>query len=262
MCRFFAASLFTLLCIALPAIAQPSPSTRIMDDSAIAALVKMREFLGKQKSIYARTHGTVDYINETGLLIQEPYRSEVWIDRPNRFRFSSSGKNAPRDFFFDGKTLTLYDTDNKLYATMPLPGTNVDLFETLPRYGIEMPFSSLFRMDPLRPVFSGILEAIDLGKERIADTACRHYAYRQRDIDWQIWIPEQGLPLPIRLASVNRTLTPHPQYTANTQWEKKNQINDTVFRFTPPKDARQVALKEISEKKKKNLIPTTKSPLS
>ncbi|MDR0771326.1 MAG: DUF2092 domain-containing protein [Burkholderiales bacterium] len=221
-----------------------------MDDSAIAALVKMRQSLQEQKSIYAKTEGTVDHINEAGFLIKELYRSEVWIDQPHRLRLSSvSGKNSLRELFFDGKTVTFYDIDNKLYATMPLPGTLDDLFDTLRLYGIELPFTSIYHIFDRQPVPPDVSAALDLGKETVSDIACRHYAYRKRDLDWQMWVPEDGMLLPIRFAAINRASALRPQYIAQTQWEKKDRLDDAVFAFKPPKDARQVTFKELSKKK-------------
>ncbi|MDR2016157.1 MAG: DUF2092 domain-containing protein [Burkholderiales bacterium] len=249
--RFFVSSLLSVLCFASLAVAQPAPSqSPDIDNSAIAALMKMRQFLREPHNIYAFTEGTVDRINEAGFLIPESFHSEVWRTLPYHIRLSfTHGENAPREFFFDGKTVTLYDAKNKVYATTSLQGTVGDLFHKLPLYGFELPFTSIYHA-PSQQSLPTNIEAFDLGKETVNGIACRHYAYRQRDLDWQMWVPEEGMPLPIRFAAVNRALALRPQFISHTKWEQRGSFDKAIFEFKPPADARRVTLKEIPEKKK------------
>jgi hypothetical protein len=247
---FFIGALLFVSCFASSVVAQSVPSpTPGIDNSAIAALMKMRQFLREPRNIYAFTEGTVDRINEAGFLIPESFHSEVWRALPYHMRLSfTHGKNTLREFFFDGKTVILYDANNKVYATTSLRGAVGDLHK-LPLYGFELPFASIYHAPSHQSLPTNISEAFELEKETINGIVCRHYAYRQRDLDWQMWVPEEGMPLPIRFAAVNRALALRPQFISHTKWEQRGSFDEAIFKFTPPTNARQVALKEIPEKK-------------
>ena len=54
-------------------------------------------------------------------------------------------RRRPPLFYFNGKTATVYDPDNKYYATVPAPATIKEVAQVLnDRYGIELPALDLF----------------------------------------------------------------------------------------------------------------------
>ena len=70
-----------------------------------------------------------------------------------------------------------------------------------------------------------------------ATTLCDHYAFRQGQIDWQIWITTGSKPLPRKIVITNRADEARPQSVSLIDWNLKPTFKDAVFKFTPPKGA-------------------------
>jgi hypothetical protein len=108
-----------------------------------------------------------------------------------------------------------------------------------------VPLADLFRWGS--PSFStaAITGASDLGPSAVLGTTCQHYAFRQDDIDWQIWIQKGDNPLPRKLVITTKTDEARPQTSAVYTWNLAPSFNDATFTFDPPADAGKVVLAEI-----------------
>ena len=51
-----------------------------------------------------------------------------------------------------------------------------------------------------------------------------HYAFRQGDVDWQIWIERGERPLPRKLVITTREEVGQPQYSAELTWNLNPQV--------------------------------------
>jgi hypothetical protein len=56
-----------------------------------------------------------------------------------------------------------------------------------------------------------IESAMNAGQDFIDNDLCDHYAFRQGNIDWQIWITTGSKPLPRKLVITNRSDEARPQ---------------------------------------------------
>jgi hypothetical protein len=48
-------------------------------------------------------------------------------------------------------------------------------------------------------LIKGVQEARYVGMSQIADTKCHHLAFRQKLLDWQLWVEDGDKPLPRKL---------------------------------------------------------------
>ena len=87
-----------------------------------------------------------------------------------------------------------------------------------------------------------------VGQDFIDDDLCDHYAFRQGNLDWQIWITTGSKPLPRKLVITNRADEARPQSVSLIDWNLKPTFKDSVFRFTPPKGATAVELHALDNK--------------
>jgi len=83
---------------------------------------------------------------------------------------------------------------------------------------------------------------MDVGPSAVEGVTCQHYAFRQADIDWQIWIQKGEHPLPRRLVITTKTDEARPQHTAEYTWNLAPSFNDAAFVFDPPEGAGKVVL--------------------
>ena len=61
------------------------------------------------------------------------------------------------------------------------------------------------------------------------------------EIDFEIWIPETGAPLPVRLTITYRDEEGQPRFWADFEnWNMTPAVADADFTFTPPQDAERI----------------------
>ena len=108
---------------------------------------------------------------------------------PNGLRIHTDNDRHERLFLYDGKTFTLWGQRLDYYATIDAPDTIGKLADMLEnKYGMDLPEIDLFRWGTAKMDTAAIIGAIEVGPAVINGTTCQHYAFRQDDIDWQIWI--------------------------------------------------------------------------
>jgi hypothetical protein len=74
----------------------------------------------------------------------------------------------------------------------------------------------------------------------IKGAPCAHYAFRQPDVDWEIWIEEGQAPVPRKLVITTTSEKTQPQHTAVMSWTLGARLDDQMFAFTPPPDAQRI----------------------
>ncbi len=87
----------------------------------------------------------------------------------------------------------------------------------------------------------GIHSSQDLGIGYVFEARCRHLAFRQEGIDWQIWLDEGNQMLPRKIVITYKESPGHLQYTAYfTKWDLAAQVPAASLTFVPPADAKKV----------------------
>jgi hypothetical protein len=94
-----------------------------VDPAATAILKRMTNYLGSLKEFSVHTQNTIEDLLSPGERIDLEVSATVTIKRPNKLLTERRGDLVSQNFYYDGKTLTLYDPALKVYATEPAPGT-------------------------------------------------------------------------------------------------------------------------------------------
>lgn len=218
-------------------------SAPVIEPKAMDALQKMAGFLRTLNAYEVSFKVSKDEVLESGQKVMVDGTSQLTVQTPDRFHFSTKIDEAHRDlqFFYDGKTFTIFGNTNKFYATVPAPATIHELLDVAKeRYDIELPFRDLFSWGADKAELAAIQSAIYIGPTKIDKVICDHYAYRNVDVDWQIWIEQGKTPLPRKLVITTMDEAEHPQYVSNMDWNLSPRINKQLFTFVPPKDAHKI----------------------
>jgi len=219
-----------------------------IDPAAIAALEKMGAFLRGQQTIAVRVETETDEVLDNGQKIQLNGTSLLSARRPDRLRAEVISDRKHRQFFYDGKTLTLYSPRLGYYATVPAPPRIRDLADVLSkRYGVELPLADLFYWGTNRSGVDRIRSAIDVGPSRIDGADTEQYAFRQPDLDWQIWIERGPKPLPRKLVLTTLKEPSQPQHVMKLTWDLKPEQTERSFIFVPPKGTKKIEFLEVSK---------------
>jgi len=228
--------------IASAAVASAQADTTI-DPDAIAALNKMGAYLRTLNAFQVKATVTTEDVLDDGEKLQRMNTTTLLAQRPNKLFVQVVNERAPRDFYYDGKSFSLYAPKVKYYATVDAPPTISELANKLEdKFNIEIPFVDLFRWGTPEGTTSKITSATDVGPSVIDGTTCEQYAFRQDGLDWQVWIQEGEFPLPRKLVLTTLTDDARPQHTSVYSWNLAPSFNDQAFAFVAPKDANKIKL--------------------
>ncbi len=211
------------------------------DPEPLAALARMGAFLREQTALTLTCTASTDEVLDTGQKIQLGSRTVVHVRWPDRLRADVASDRNTRQYFYDGRSVTVAGPRGTFYATAPAPRTIVELLDVASSaYDLELPVARLFYWGTSRSRVERLTSAIDLGPTTIDDTVCDHYAFREPGRDWQIWIARGPRPLPRKLVLTATTAPGQPQHTLELRWNLEPELDDALFTFVPPPDSRRV----------------------
>ncbi|MGH9870709.1 MAG: DUF2092 domain-containing protein [Candidatus Polarisedimenticolia bacterium] len=246
--RAYLGTVLVLTLLALPT-GTPAQQTPDLDPDAMKALNTMGAYLRSLKVYRVQSVHTLDEVLDDGQVVTFGETADVLVQSPNRLLADVSSDRKSRMFFYDGKTFTLYARRMDYYATAPAPATVRQLVDTLDqRYGIELPLVDLILWGTDDNAPAQIRSARDLGPSAIDGTSCRHYAYRQEGLDWQLWLQLGPSPLPRKLILTTLTDDARPRYSSVFHWDLAPAFNAEAFTFIPPADAKKIVFAKTGPK--------------
>jgi len=222
-----------------PAAATETPA---VDPRVTAGLDAMGKYLRTLKEFSVRADTAADYVAEDNQTFQLAGVVEYQATLPSGLHARITTDRKDREFFYDGKTLTVYSPRMKYYATVPAPPTLRELvIKAENELGVVLPLSDLFLWGTDDAGRVPMTSAVYVGPTKIGGEELDHYAIRQGAVDWQVWIAKGDKPLPRRLVLTANDDPARPSYAANLSWNLSAKNSSSAFVFTPPKDAMKIA---------------------
>jgi hypothetical protein len=224
-----------------PAPAAPSVAP-VIELQAIDALKRMGAYLRTLQAFSVTSETLTDEVLLSGQKVQVAGTSTIIARRPDRLyaAVKKDETDLDREYFYDGKTFTIYGKNVKYYASRPAPGTLREVVEALADKGVSIPLADLFSWGSNEDTTKVITSAVYIGPATIRGVATDHYAFRQPDVDWQIWIEKGKSPLPRKLVITTTDEEGQPQYMALLNWNQSPKISDKTFTFVPPKGSHKI----------------------
>jgi hypothetical protein len=218
-----------------------------VDPAATKILKRMTDYLGGLKAFSVHTQNTIEDLLAPGERIDIDTSATVTIKRPNKLRADRAGDLVSQDFFYNGKTLTLYDPSKQVYATEPvaptLEGAIAYARNTL---GLIVPASDLVYPNAYELLMKDVTAAMVIGKSMINGVRCDHLLFRAQGVDFQIWVSDGKQPLP-RKYVVTDTSTAEllSVTTVMNDWKTAPRVSDATFNFVPPKGTQSIAFMHL-----------------
>jgi hypothetical protein len=187
---------------AAPAAAAPTANP--VDPAAVQALKDMGAYLQTLKRFQVSTEATGERVLADGQKLQRLASAKLDVVRPNRLRVTMKTAQSQRDLVYDGKAVTLYAPAQKYYSTVEFSDTIGALIDRLEaKYGVELPLEDLFRWnDGAEDRIKSLRSAYKVGTATIDGAETDHYAFREDDVDWEVWIQQGDQPFPRKLVIV------------------------------------------------------------
>jgi hypothetical protein len=201
----------------------------------------MCDYLKNLQHFFIQAEITEDVLLTSGQRIQYSRNVEASVRRPDHFRAESVGDTDNREFFYDGKTITLMNRSKNFYTTMTAPPEiDAALEHGIKAFNLRAPLADLIYTKAFEYLTEGALSAFYVGLSKVQGVTCHHLAFREKDIDWQIWIEDSQTPLPRKFLITDKT-TQGLQFTAMfTKWNTSPQLEDSLFTFVAPEKAEKI----------------------
>ena len=220
----------------------PAPQAKV-DPAAVKAIQDMSKYLSSLNSFRLTTDGSLDTVTADGQRIQMDGSTDYAVKKPG-FAIKYASDTKDRDFFYDGKQFTVYSPNLGYYATVAAPATNREVLDTIyNNYGIRLPLEDLFRWnDTNSNRIENFRAAYNLGTVTLDGVKTTHYAFREPDVDWEVWIDQGDKPLPRKLSIVDRTDPARPAFTTNLKWTPNAPVSASDVTFVPSAGAMRIEM--------------------
>lgn len=237
------------LMIVLGFPAAPAMSAGSLNPDADEILKSMSTFLGGTKAFSMSADISNEIITQDGQKLQFNAYSTVVLQRPSSIYITRHGRFADAEVFYDGKKLTVFGKSANTYFQKDLAGTIDDAINELEGgLGLNMPAADLLLAAPYAALASGITSSAYYGTAYVEGVECHHLAFRNANVDWQIWVKAGDEPLPMKYVITTKWMTGAPQFTVQfSHWNTKPVVAAGQFTFTPPKDAKKLDALPVDE---------------
>jgi len=213
-----------------------------VDPQADAMLRAMTSYVASLKQFSAQTETTLEVVTTDGQKIQITAPSSITVSRPDKLYAERQGDIVNQKFFYDGKSLTLYNPDTKYYASVPAPG-NLDAMIEFARTKLDViaPGTDLIDTRAYQLLMQDVTAGTYLGLAVVGGQRCHHLAFRGAEVDWQLWVREGNRPIPCKYVITSKTVAGAPQFSINIlKWDSAPKLAAAKFRFVPPAGAKTV----------------------
>jgi len=222
----------------------PAVAVAAVQPEALQALERMSDYLKTLKEFQISTRTSLDLVTTDGQLVQVNGGATYKVRRPDGFVIDVKSDVKNRTFFYDGKQFTVYAPELGYYATVAAPPTIRETLDKLyVKFGLALPLEDLFRWGDATDTGDEVLDSgFRVRPSTIEGVATDHYAFREGDIDWQIWIQRGEQPLPRKVVIIDRSDPAAPAYTAVLDWNLSPTFAADAFAFRPATGAKSVRL--------------------
>jgi len=213
--------------------AKPADSKAKADE----ILTKMTEKFKAVPAFSFTSAESADRRKRGGEMVKMNVNRSVTIKSPDRMYFKATG-DRNLEAYYDGKSMTLVSHKEKVWGQLPAPptvGETIDKIRDF--YGMPLPVADLLGFDAkgmLRnPANTGGIQKT----ETIGGVEYNILAYQNPDVDWQVWVPISGDPLPKKFHAKYKTTKGQPESSFEfSDWNLSPQVSDDTFVAKVPED--------------------------
>jgi len=223
----------------LSAVVPMQARAQTVDPAAVQTLQRSLDYLASLKQFSVHAQNTVEEVLELGQKVQFDSSNILMIKRPDKLLAKRHGDIVDQSFSYDGKTLNLYNASHNYYASVPAPDSIEAMLDfARESLGVVAPASDLLYTNAFHLMMEHVYSAVIVGKTVIGGVKTDHLAFSRPDVDFQIWVPESGDPLPLKYVVTDKLSYGQPSTTVVMRdWNVDPALTDSVFNFQPPQNA-------------------------
>lgn len=219
-----------------------------IDETAEELMRGACAYLQSKNAFSVHGEATFDEVFRTGRHVQHSRAITYLLKRPDRLRAEVIGDKGRRDFYYDGKAVTITDVDAKVYGTFAAPATiEAMLDDAANRFGVTMPLADLASAAPCAALETGVARGWYLGRHYFAGQQYHHLLLSSSEIDLQVWLPVSGPALFRKLLLTYKNDPGTPRYSLElSDWNFAPSVEEAAFVFAPPAGTRKIGFVEFA----------------
>jgi len=235
--------------LGLGTIAPLPAQSQDLDPQATEVLQFMSDYLANTEAFTVNADVDVEVMARTGQKLQFSSYATLVMQRPTGFYIHRRGPLADAEIFFNGSQISLFGQRINAYTQFPLSGTIDEAIRTVEaETGLSFPGADLLFSNPYEVLSEGVESSTYLGTGYIDGVEVHHLAFREADVDWQLWVQTGDRPLPMKYVITTKWVTGAPQYEIRLRdWNTDPRIAADRFTFIAPEGATQLEALPPSE---------------
>lgn len=201
----------------------------------LALLDRSGAAVTQARSLSFTAHERGERVRRSGDKVDVELQHVVHVRRPDRLHVSVTGSYA-LELYYDGTQVTLVSPAEKVYGIVPASG-DLDhvVHGVLDRYDLPFPLGDLVTYDTSSRLVDARTQGGWVGEETIGTRRVSKVAWQHPAVDWTVWIPEDGPPLPQRLEIVYKGRRGAPRCTFDIgNWRLGEDIPESTFVASVP----------------------------
>ncbi len=222
---------------------------RAAEEDAKKMVKAMSDYVAGEKSISFAYDSIFEVVTKDHQTIGLASSGNIVMRRPDKIRATRSGGFADVEMLFDGKMLTMLGKNANSYAQMDFTGSIDQLIDELKnKHDRPLPAADLLMTDIYGQLMPDVTDIKDLGSGVIGGIECDHFAFRNKEVDWQIWITQGEHPHPARYVIKSVKVPDGPSYSIQIRdWKTGDQVAADEFAFANKTNAKKIDPKDIPE---------------
>jgi hypothetical protein len=208
----------------------------------VAMIRQMCDYLKSLKQFSFRAEITADELAPDGRSIQYGLDMHTFVRRPDRLRVNATGDLVNKEFFFNGKSITVYDRTRNVYGSMDVPpGIEAALDKAYKGFGVTVALTDLASPMLWEHISRGLERPGYAGRHKVRGVVCHHVVFDRGDNEFQVWIDAGAKPLPRKILVTMGKREGSPQWEGYiSDWKTSAVLRDGLFQFVAPPGAQKI----------------------
>ena len=162
---------------------------------------RMSTKLASAQTFSVKTREVRHVNNAKGQPREDTFDRETVVRRPDRLYTMTTG-DRQNETWYDGVGLTLVLHKDKVFGQARMPETLDKTLDAMhERYGVSTPLSDFIYSSPAKALIADTTTGGWVGRETIDGQEADHLAFKDKGVNWELWVAATGDPVPRRLVA-------------------------------------------------------------
>jgi hypothetical protein len=162
---------------------------------------RMSAKLASAQTFSVKTREVRHVNNAKGQPREDTFDRETVVRRPDRLYTATTG-DRQNESWYDGVGLTIVLHKDKVFGQARMPETLDKTLDAMhERYGVSTPLSDFIYSSPAKALIADTTTGGWVGRETIDGQEADHLAFKDKGVNWELWVAATGDPVPRRLVA-------------------------------------------------------------